>query len=38
MSGTTQAHVSQLVPRSVATGVVLVAYDPIADSFATLNP
>jgi hypothetical protein len=39
MSGSTsQAHVSQLVPRSNSSGVYVLAYDPIADSFASLFP
>jgi hypothetical protein len=39
MSGSTsQAHVSQLVPRSNSSGVYVLAYDPIADSFASLYP
>lgn len=38
MSGSTVVNVSLLVPRSTASGVTIVAYDPVADAFATLNP
>lgn len=40
MSGTTTtpAFVSQIPPRGTAAGVVVIAYDPIADAFATVYP
>lgn len=38
MSGSTLLHVSQLVPRSLASGAVVLGYDPVADTFVTLQP
>mgnify|MGYP002652921885 CR=1 FL=1 len=38
MSGTTQAHVSQITPRSTLTNAVVVGYDRVLDAFVTLYP
>lgn len=38
MSGSTVANVSQLIPRSNATGTRIVGYDPIADTFVVITP